>query len=821
MKPETLPVNIEDEMRQSYLDYAMSVIVGRALPDVRDGLKPVHRRVLYAMWELGNTHDKPYKKSARIVGDVIGKYHPHGDSAVYDTIVRMAQTFSLRYPLVDGQGNFGSVDGDPAAAMRYTEVRMSKITKEMLADLEKDTVDFGPNYDDSTTEPLVMPSAFPNLLVNGSGGIAVGMATNIPPHNLGEICDAVIAVIKKPGVTNEDLIRIVPGPDFPTAGIINGRESIREAYTTGRGVLQIRAKVEFEQDKKTGTKQSIIVTELPYQVNKARLIEKIAELVRDKKIEGISDLRDESDRQGMRIVIELKRGEIPEYVLNHLYKQTPMQSSFGIIMLALVDGQPRVLTLKEVVEQFILHRKEIVIRRTHFDLNKAEARAHILEGLVKALDNLDEVIELIRSAKDAASAREGLMTRWGFSEVQAKSILEMQLQRLTGLERDKIVQEYKDVLALIEELRSILASEEKVLGIIVKELQDIKKQYGDERRTEIQDSGEEISMEDLIKREDCVVTFSNEGYVKRSPLALYRAQRRGGKGKQGATFKEEDFLTNLFVASSHDHVLFFSDRGKVYSIRVWEIPEAGRQSRGKPIINVIPLEPGEKITAMHAVSSFPEDHYLVFATRQGTIKKTELARFSNVRSSGIRAITLADGDLLRRVIMTNGTQEVFLGSSSGKVIRFPEEQARPMGRDASGVKGIDLDDNEEVIDAQPVIAGASVLTVSELGMGKRTDLDEYRGQKRGGKGILTMKQTEKTGRVIAVRQVVEGEELLLVTDKGQMIRTRTDEIRIIGRNTQGVRLFKIDDGERVVGVASILEKEVDGDEGDLAGDEEE
>ncbi len=812
MKPELIPVNIEDEMRQSYLDYAMSVIVGRALPDVRDGLKPVHRRVLYAMHDLGNYHDKPYKKSARVVGDVIGKYHPHGDSAVYDTIVRMVQTFSLRYPLADGQGNFGSVDGDSAAAMRYTEVRMAKISTQMLADLEKDTVDYGDNYDGSLQEPLVLPAVFPNLLVNGAGGIAVGMATNIPPHNLNEICDAAISVIKNPDASVDDLMQIVPGPDFPTGATIHGRDAIREAYTTGRGVIRLRAKAEFETDR--NGKTAIIVNEIPYQVNKARLIEKIAELVRDKKLEGISDLRDESDRQGMRIVIELKRGEIPQVVLNHLYKQTPMETSFGIIMLALVDNQPRVLTLKEILEQFILHRKEVVVRRTNFDLKKAEARAHILEGLVKALDHLDEVIELIRASKDRGEAREGLMRTWDFSEVQANAILEMQLQRLTGLERDKIVQEYNDVLALIADLKDILANESRVMLIIADELRDVKKNFGDERRTDIVANQEEISMEDLIKDEDFVVTFTNEGYVKRSPIALYRAQRRGGKGKQGATTKEEDFLVSLFVASSHDHVLFFTDRGKAYSLRVWDLPEAGRTSRGKPIINLLPLEPGEKVTAHLPIREFTEGYHLFFVTRNGTVKRTDLSKFEHIRVNGLRAITLEDGDLLRRVMLTDGDSEVFLGSSIGKVIRFHEDQVRVMGREAMGVRGMMLDKDEEIIDSETVIPGASVLTVSELGMGKRTDLDEYRGQKRGGKGILTMRQTDKTGTVVAIRQVVEGEDILIVTDGGQIIRMGVDEVRIIGRNTQGVRMFNVGDSGRVVGVAKIVERE-DDSQGDL------
>ena len=808
MKPELIPVNIEDEMRQSYLDYAMSVIVGRALPDVRDGLKPVHRRVLFAMHTLGNVHDKPYKKSARVVGDVIGKYHPHGDSAVYDTIVRMVQDFSLRYPLIDGQGNFGSVDGDPAAAMRYTEVRMAKIAAQMLADLEKNTVDYGDNYDGSEREPLVLPAVFPNMLVNGGGGIAVGMATNIPTHNLNEICDATIAIIKNPDITVDELLQIVPGPDFPTGGTIHGRDAIREAYTTGRGVIRTRAKTEFEMDAK-GQRPVITVHEIPYQVNKARLIEKIAELVRDKKIEGIADLRDESDRRGMRIVIELKRGEIPQVVLNHLYKQTMMETSFGIIMLALVDNQPRILTLKEILEQFLIHRKEVIVRRTNFDLQKAQARAHILEGLVKALDNLDDVIELIRASKDRHEARAGLMSNWDFSELQANAILEMQLQRLTGLERDKIVQEYNDILALIADLEDILANESRVMQIIADELREVQKAFGDARRTEIVDSQGEMAMEDLIKDEDFVVTFTNEGYVKRAPIALYRAQHRGGKGKVGASTKEEDFLVSLFVASSHDHVLFFTDRGKAYSLRVWDLPEAGRQSRGKPIINLLPLEPGEKVTAHLSIRQFDEGYYLFFATRRGKVKRVDLSRFANVRSNGLRAITLEDDDLLRRVILTDGSQEVMLGSSTGKVIRIPEEQVRAMGRDAMGVKGMDIDKKEEIIDAEPVLPGASVLTVSKNGMGKRTDLDEYRGQRRGGKGILTLKQTKKTGPVVAIRQVLDNEEILLVTDNGQMIRMNVSEVRIIGRNTQGVRLFHLGEDSNVCGVAKIIERDDD------------
>ncbi len=811
MKQDLIPVNIEDEMRQSYLDYAMSVIVGRALPDVRDGLKPVHRRVLFAQHDLGNSFGKPYKKSARIVGDVIGKYHPHGDSAVYDAIVRLVQSFSMRYPLIDGQGNFGSVDGDSAAAMRYTECRMAKISDEMLRDIDKETVDYGENYDGSLKEPLVLPAVFPNLLVNGSSGIAVGMATNIPPHNLAEVCEAVIAVIQKPGISIDELIRIVPGPDFPTGATICGRRPIIEAYHTGRGVIQMRAKAEFEPMEK-GNRHAIIVNEIPYQVNKARLIEKIAELVRDKKIEGISDLRDESDRQGMRIVIELKKGEIPQVILNQLYKQTQMQTSFGIIMLALVDNQPRVLTLKQMLEQFIEHRKEIVIRRTNYDLKKAQARAHILEGLVKALDHLDEVIELIRASKDPAEAKAGLVSKWEFTEIQAEAILEMRLQRLTGLERDKIVQEYKDILELIAELQSILASEEKVKKIIVNELKEIKKTFGDARRSEIIEAQDELSMEDLIKDEDYVVTFTNEGYVKRSQAALYRAQRRGGKGQLGAGTKEEDFVNNLFVASSHAYVLFFTDRGRAFSLRVWDLPEGDRRTRGKPIVNVLQVDAGEKVTAVMPIREFTENAFAFFATKKGTVKRVDLSKFAHIRVNGLRAINLEDGDSLRRVILTDGSQEVFLGTGTGKVIRFPEDQVRSMGRDATGVRGITLDKGDEVIDADAVVEGATVLTVSELGMGKRTDLDEYRGQKRGGKGILTMKSTSKTGPVMAVKQVLEDDEILLTTNGGQMIRMRANEIRIIGRNTQGVRLFRIDDDEKVVGVAKIIKEDEDDDE---------
>ncbi|HEY6872103.1 MAG TPA: DNA gyrase subunit A [Geobacteraceae bacterium] len=826
-------VNIEDEMKRSYMDYAMSVIIGRALPDVRDGLKPVHRRCLYAMYDMGNDWNKPYKKSARVVGDVIGKYHPHGDTAAYDTIVRMAQDFSLRYPLVDGQGNFGSVDGDSPAAMRYTEVRMSQLAHELLADIDKETVEMGPNYDDSLKEPLVLPSKFPNLLVNGSSGIAVGMATNIPPHNLGEVVEGIIATIRNPEIGFEELLTHVPGPDFPTGGFIYGREGILQAYRTGRGIIQMRARAFIETQKKS-ERQSIIITEIPYQVNKARLVEKIAELVREKKIEGIADLRDESDRDGMRIVIELKRDENPQVMLNQLYKQTQMQSSFGIINLAIVNNRPKVLTLRETIGHFIDHRREIVTRRTIFDLKKAEARAHILEGLKIALDWLDSVIELIRGSASPAEAKEGLMAGlfsdqgWlkkldlplpanageyqlpvRLSDLQAQAILDMRLHRLTGLERDKILGEYREILTYIARLKEILASETEILNIIVGELRELKEKFGDERRTEIVSQTAEISLEDTIVEEDMVVTISHTGYIKRSAVSLYRAQRRGGKGKTGMKTKEEDFVEQLFIASTKDYLMFFSDAGRVYWLKVYEIPEGGRATRGKAIVNLLNLSAGEKISAILAVKEFVEDKFIMMATRQGVVKKTPLVEYSNIRSGGIIAVNLDEGDKLITVALTDGKQDVLLASRNGKSIRFREEDARPMGRVTRGVRGMTLEDDDVVIGMEIVndMTGSTLFTVTEHGFGKRTELTEYRRQSRGGKGVITIKTTERNGCVVDIKQVTDENDLMLITDQGKIIRMPVAGFSVIGRNTQGVRLMVTEESERIVAVARLAEKE--------------
>lgn len=801
-------VNIEDEMRKSYMDYAMSVIVGRALPDVRDGLKPVHRRVLFAMNELGNDWNKPYKKSARVVGDVIGKYHPHGDSAVYDTIVRLAQDFSMRYPLVDGQGNFGSIDGDSAAAMRYTEVRMNRLAHELLADIDKETVDFGPNYDDSLQEPLVLPGKFPNLLVNGSEGIAVGMATKIPPHNLGEVIDALVGVIDNPKIAFEELLKKVPGPDFPTGGFILGREGIHEAYRSGRGIIQMRARALVEKDRRTG-REAIIVSEIPYQVNKARLIEKIAELVKEKKLEGISDLRDESDRDGMRIVIELKRDTIPQVLLNQLYKMTQMQSSFGIIMLAIVNGQPRILTLREVLDKFIEHRKEIVTRRCIFDLKKAEARAHILEGLKIALENIDEVIQIIKSSASSAEAKERLMGRFMFSDIQAQAILDMRLHRLTGLERDKIIAEYNDILALIRRLKEILASDIEILNIIKEELVEIREKYGDDRRTEIVEKTGELSLEDLIVEEDMVVTVSHTGYIKRNAVSLYRAQRRGGKGKTGMRPKDEDFVERLFVASTHSYILVFTDKGKVYWLKVHEIPQGGRASRGKAIVNLLQVEPGEQVMTILPVKQFEDGKFIVTATRQGTVKKTELMAYSNPRAGGIIALTIDEGDSLIAARLTDGNQDIILASRDGKSIRFPEENCRAMGRTARGVRGMSLEPGDWVIGMQVVTdsTSASLVTVTENGFGKRTDIGEYRVQSRGGKGIITIKTSERNGKVVDIKLVDDSQDLMFITNQGKLLRTSVGNIRMIGRNTQGVRFMVLEDGERIVAVAQLAEKD--------------
>ena len=805
-KGNLVPINIEDEVRQSYMDYAMSVIIGRALPDARDGLKPVHHRVLYAMYDLGNEWNRAYKKSARVVGDVIGKYHPHGDVAVYDTIVRMAQDFSMRYPLVDGQGNFGSVDGDPPAAMRYTEIRMARIASELLADLDKDTVNFTPNYDETLKEPVVMPARIPNLLVNGSSGIAVGMATNIPPHNLGEVVDALVALIENPDLTVDDLMKYVPGPDFPTAGFIHGTRAIRDAYRSGRGILQMRARAGTETNKRTG-KVSIIVKEIPYQVNKAKLIERIAELVNERRIEGISDLRDESDREGMRMVIELKRDANPDIVLNQLYKLTPMQESFGIIMLAIVEGRPKVLTLKEALQVFIGHRKEVVTRRTVFELRKAEDRLHILDGLKIALDNIDAVIALIRAAQNPATAKEGLVREFQLSEAQAQAILEMRLQRLTNLERDKIIQERDETLRQIARFKEILGDEGEVYKIIVTELQEVKSLYADERRTEIVEETTEISIEDMIVDEEMVVTISHEGYIKRNPVTVYRAQRRGGRGKLGAATKEEDFVEHLFVASTHAYILFFTTSGKIFWIKVHEIPQAGRAARGKAIVNLLNLQGEDRVSAFLAIREFQEGRYLMFATKNGTVKKTELMAYANPRKAGIIAISLDQGDEVIGVRLTDGEREIILSTSQGQAIRFKEGDVRSMGRGAGGVRGMNIVADDAVVGIDVVDPAATLLAVAEHGYGKRTAMDEYRLTGRGGKGIITMKTTDKTGPVIAVRMVTDADDIMLVTDGGKVIRTPIKHLSVIGRNTQGVRLIELTEGEKVVSVARLAEKE--------------
>ena len=804
IRQNKVPVYIEDEMRQSYVDYAMSVIVGRALPDVRDGLKPVHRRVLFAMHDMGNHWNNAYRKSARVVGDVIGKYHPHGDAAAYDTIVRLAQNFSMRYCLVDGQGNFGSVDGDPPAAMRYTEIRMARIAEEILADIDKETVDFLPNYDDSLKEPSVLPSRLPNLLINGASGIAVGMATNIPPHNLNEVIDGLIALVERPELTIDELMEYIPGPDFPTAGFIHGREGINQGYKTGRGSVQMRARVFTETVKRTG-KEQIIVSEIPYMVNKTRLLEQMANLVNDKKIEGIADLRDESDRDGMRIVIELKRDAVPQIVINSLYKHTSLQETFGVNMLAIIDNRPKLLNLKEILEAFLGHRRETVTRRTAHDLRKAEERLHILEGLKIALDNLDAVITLIRESPDPRSAREGLMTSFGLSEAQSQAILEMRLQRLTGLERDKIIEEYRATEATIAELRGILADEKRVYAIIVEELREVKEAFGDERRTAIVDRAEDISIEDLIVEEDMVVTVSHEGYIKRNPITLYRAQHRGGKGKVGTTTRDEDFVEALFVASTHSHILFFTTIGKVYRIKVHELPQGGRSAKGRPVVNLLQLQDGEKVSAFLPVREFQEGRYVIFATRRGLVKKTDLMAYSSPRVTGIRAIALEENDSLIGVQLTDGDQDILLSTMDGQSIRFKEGQVRPTGRDTMGVIGIRLEEDDQVVSMEVLHPGASILTVSDKGMGKRTGIDEYRSQGRGGRGLITMKTTDRTGRVVGVQQVVDEDQLMLITDGGKIIRLRIGDLRVIGRNTQGVHLIDLDNGERVVSLARLVE----------------
>ena len=806
IKPQRIPVNIEDQMRESYMDYAMSVIIGRALPDARDGLKPVHRRILYAMFREGLVHNRRYSKCAGVVGEVLKRYHPHGDSAVYDALVRLAQHWSVRYPLIDGQGNFGSVDGDPPAAYRYTECRLTELAEELLADIDKETVDFVPNFDDSTNEPFVLPGKVPNLLVNGAAGIAVGMATNIPPHNLREVCDALIALVENPELTTDELMRYIPGPDFPTAGFICGQNPTREAYREGRGILTVRARATVETDGKTG-RSAIIVTEIPFQVNKARMIERIAELVNERKLDGISDLRDESDRDGMRVVIELKRDAVAEDLLNQLNKHTPMQESFGVNMLAIVDGRPRILSLRDALGVFLQHRRSVVGRRTTFDLRKAEERLHILAGLKIAIDNLDRAIAIIRGAPDPASARNGLIAAFGLSSLQSQAILEMRLQRLTGLERDKIVAEYGETERSIEGLRQILADEQEVAKIIVDELREVREKYGDDRRTQIVDEAAAISVEDLIVEEDMVVTISHQGYIKRNAAGLYRAQRRGGRGKIGATTRDEDFVEHLFVASTHSYLLFFTTTGKVYWLKVHEIPQAGRAARGRSITNILNLGPEEKLSAFLPVREFQDGRYVLCATRRGLIKKTDLMQYASPRPSGIIAIALEDGDEVIGVRLTDGTSQVILSTRAGQAIRFEEGEVRAMGRDTYGVWGMKLDEGDEVVSLDLVEAGAALLAVSENGFGKRTEMEEYRLTRRGGKGIITMKTTDKTGRVIGVRMVTDDDQIMLVTSGGKVIRLRVNEIRVIGRNTQGVRLIGLDESERVVSVARLAERE--------------
>jgi len=801
-----LPVNIEDEMKKSYMDYAMSVIIGRALPDVRDGLKPVHRRILFAMNELNNDWDKPYKKSARIVGDVIGKYHPHGDMAVYDAIVRMAQDFSLRYPLIDGQGNFGSIDGDPPAAMRYTEIRMSKLAAELLADIDKETVDFVPNYDESLVEPSVLPSKFPNLVVNGSSGIAVGMATNIPPHNLVETVNAIIALIDNPEISGTELMDHLPGPDFPTGAFIYGREGIRQAYETGKGVIQLRARALVERDRK-GERENIVVTELPYQTNKAKLIERIAELVQEKAIEGISNIRDESDREGMRVVVELKRNEVAEVILNQLYKHTQMQTSFGIILLAIHQNQPKLLSLKEMLRLFVQHRQEVVTRRSRFELNKAEARAHILEGLKKAIDHIDAVIALIRASKTPKEAKDRLMGKFAFSDEQAQAILEMRLQRLTNLESRKIVEEYEETIKVINRLKALLASERLILNLIKEELLSIRDAFGDDRKTEIVEVAPEIRVEDLIAEEDMVVTITHSGYIKRNAISLYRSQHRGGKGKMGINVKEEDFVEDLFIASTHDYILFFTDAGRIHWKKVHELPQAGRLTRGKAIVNLLNLNPQEKVTAILSLKDFSKDKFITFMTKRGTIKKTALEAYSNPRSGGIIAIHLDEGDELISTKLTEGKQHLFIGTKLGKAIHFPEDQIREMGRTARGIRGIKISKEDEVVGMEVVAPHTQILTVTANGYGKRTQASEYRIQNRGGSGIFTVKRTDKTGNVIGIKTVVDEDELMVISNKGKIIRLRALDIPVQGRSTQGVRLITLDEGERVVAVARLAEKE--------------
>jgi DNA gyrase subunit A len=811
-KESVTPVNIETEMRGAYLQYSMSVIVGRALPDVRDGLKPVHRRVLFGMWEASNVHNKPYKKSARIVGEVMGKYHPHGDAAIYDTIVRMAQDFSMRYPLVDGQGNFGSIDGDSAAAMRYTEIRMTKFAEELLSDIDKETVDFGPNYDDSLVVPMVLPSRVPTLLVNGSSGIAVGMATNIPPHNLGEIIDGCLAVIADPKIAPEALIKIIPGPDFPTSGFIAGKKGIRDAYNTGRGIISMRANAEIETRK--GDREQIVITELPYMVNKARLIENIAEQVRDKKMEGISDIRDESSREGMRVIIEIKKGDNAGVVLNRLFKGTQLQCTFGIIMLALDKGQPKVFDLKGILTAFVEHRREVVVRRSIFELKKAQDRAHILEGLKVAIENIDEVIALIKASKNADEAKTSLKAKFKFTEVQSQAILEMRLQRLTGLERDKVIAEYKEVMALIARLKEILGDEKLIFEIVVAELKEIKAKYGDKRRTKIIAEAEELSDEDLIEEQEMVVTITHTGYIKRNPSDLYRSQKRGGKGSKGMETRDEDFVSNLFVASTHSQLLCFSDKGKLHWVKVHSLPLASRAAKGKAIANVLNLANNEKIKAILPVKDFEDGKYIVMVTKKGIIKKSELALFSNIRVGGIIAITTDLDDELIDAKISDGKSDIFLSTAEGMSIRFDEEDVRGMGRAARGVKGINVGKDDHVVGLEIFNKEnkGTVLAVTSLGYGKRTQLEEYRTQSRGGIGIITQKTTDKIGQVIGTRMVKDDDDLMIITSKGQVIRMSVKGISVLGRNTQGVRLIKVNEDEKVVSFSPVVEEQDDDDE---------
>ena len=812
--PNRVPVAIEDEMKRSYMDYAMSVIIGRALPDVRDGLKPAHRRVLFAMRQMGLASNRAYRKCAAVVGEVIGKYHPHGDQSAYDTLVRLAQDFNMRYPLVDGQGNFGSVDGDPPAAMRYTECRPESLGETLMADLPMETVDWVPNYDETTEEPTVLPAPFPNLLVNGSAGIAVGMATNVPPHNLREVLDAAIWMIETSQqdtpLTLADkqrkLLELVPGPDFPTGGYIVGRRGIHQAYLTGRGAVVMRAKAEIEVSKK-GDRSAVVITEIPYQVNKARLIERIAELVREKTIEGIADIRDESDRQGMRIVVDLKRGEVSEVILNNLYKHTQLQTSFGVILLAIVGGRPKILTLAELIENFIEFRREVVRRRTEFELRKAEARAHILEGLKIALDHLDAVIKLIREAKSPTEARDGLMAQYGLSQIQSQAILDMQLQRLTGLERQKILDELADILKLIERLRAILSSDRLLMEIIVSELRQIQQRYGDHRRTEILAEEGEFRIEDLIAEEDMAITVSNTGYIKRTAISSYRQQRRGGKGRIGMRTRDEDFVSHLFVASTHAYIMIFSDRGRAYWLKVHEIPDVGPDGRGKAIANLVSMEEGERIASMIAVKEFEADKFVVMGTRHGVVKKTELSAFSNPRAGGIIAMGVEQGDAVMAVQVSDGNGEIFIGTGDGMAIRFPEGDVRPMGRTAYGVRGISLREGDTVVAMEVLKPGGTILSVTEQGYGKRTELAEYRVQSRGGLGIINIQTSERNGKVIGITQATGEDELMLISQQGKTIRMSAKDIRIIGRSTQGVKLIEVEGDDRAVSIARLAEKD--------------